>query len=142
MTKKAALRAVLVAVAALSVSGARASEVDLASPLLGIDGQVQRDCDHVDEEGRRCDRYVDMTLGRLSAAAVDRTETGLKPSEIQERGDLARKIRRALAAGTGAKRVDLTGRELDLIREGIPKLSVPPSIGAQAFDLLNGRTGQ
>jgi hypothetical protein len=131
---------------AAAIAPARAADVvvhlDVSTQLVGPDGKVQQDCDHVADDISdpqkygKCDRFVPLTIGRLAAGAVDRNDKDLKPADIVIRGFLARKIRAAVDPITGKGTVDLDPRDVDLIHDQIAKTGLPPSVIIQAFDLL------
>jgi hypothetical protein len=131
----------IAAVLAASIAPAHAVEIDMSHVLLAPDGKSQQDCDHVVEDAKspdygKCDRYVNLTLGRLAAGAVDQPEQGMKPADIVIRGSLARRIRGALTV-SGKWTVDLDPRDVDLIKDQIAKMRLNPSVITQAYDLLS-----
>lgn len=124
----------------LSVQIASATEINFSQDLLDASGKTAQDCDNInrsDPKAPYCDKYVNLTLGRLVAAAVDQTEQGLKPADIIIRGSLARKIRDAISPISPKKgKVDLDVRDIDLIKEQLAKMQIQPSTIDQAYDML------
>ena len=117
-------------------------EIDMNTILRTPLGDPVEDCDKINEtDPTKCDVKVPMTLGRLSAAAVDQIEQGIKPDEITSRGTLARKIRKALAsakpAGSAAM-LSLYDDDVKLIKAQLAKLKIAPSLIVQADMLLDG----
>jgi hypothetical protein len=127
--------AIIALVFVVGVLPARAAEIDFSAVLHDAAGSEMKDCDHVNQDDPKvpfCDKYVPMTLSRVSAAAVDQIDQGVKAEDIVIRGQLAIKLRRS-ASG----KIDLDQRDIDLIKAQVAKMRLPPSAIAEVFDLLS-----
>jgi len=118
---------------------AYATEINLLAPLIGANGLALQDCDKQGKTPQECEKLVDLTLGRLAAAAVDRNEPDLHPEQLVERGMLVMKIRRTMALpnSDGEVILNLEPKEIDLIKTLIAKFpQIVPSVVAQSYELL------
>jgi hypothetical protein len=138
---------------AISPACAEEVEIDLRAPIIGPDGKVAKDCDRIDDEKVKemvkinpalasnaslvCIN-VDMTIGRLAAAALDRQDKDIKLSDIVARGHLAKQIRDAMEILSPAKgMLKIDRRDLETIREQLPKMALPNSEISQAYEALS-----
>jgi hypothetical protein len=114
---------------------ASATNVDLSVVVLDGTGSPQQDCDAVRRNGTTvtCDKFVPMTIGRLMAIALDRGES-LKPSDIVIRGLLATAIRETMAGG--AKQMEIDPRDIDAVKEQLPKMGLTNSQIVQVYKAL------
>ena len=132
--------AIVFATVVLASSSSMAAVIDLSRPLTDASGNPVQDCDHVSVRppaAPACDKFVTLTLGRLAAGAVDQPQQNLKPADIIQRGELAIRIRRAMLNFHSTQgKLDISPSDLDLIREQIVKLHIPPSEVAQAYEML------
>jgi len=136
------MRAWFLAVGLIAVSlPAYAVEINLAATINSPDGSPFQDCDKQSRGTPSvCEKWVDLTLGRLAAAAVDRNEPNLTPQELVQRGWLAMKIRKSLNDPMKLRggKIDVDRKELDLIKSQVLKFpSLTPSAIAQVFELTS-----
>jgi hypothetical protein len=134
------MRAWFLAVGLIAVSlPAYAIEIDLGATINSPDGSPYQDCDKQSKGTPSvCEKWVDLTLGRLAAAAVDRSEPNLTPQELVQRGLLAIKIRKALnnPMKISGGKINVDGKDLDLIKSQVLKFpTLTPSAVAQVFEL-------
>lgn len=117
-----------------------AVQVNLKQNIFDATGQPMQDCDHftVKDDKPFCDKYVPVTLGRVIAVVLDKADQTLKPSEIIERGTLARQVREAmLVTSTKKGNLDIPSGMIDVIKEGVVKMGLLNSQVTQIFELLS-----
>jgi hypothetical protein len=120
-------------------------EVDASRILTNLNGESLKDCDRLNDDGTKCVHSVDMTFGRFIAGALDVLDKDpqgrpipLKPSDSSIRGHLARQLMDATVPTTpGHGKIKLDSRDIELIEQQIAKTTWPPSVVAQALDLLH-----
>lgn len=123
-----------------SPSYAETVTVDFTVLLKAGSGEVMKDCAELDETNPQavaCKKWMPLSVGTLSANALDQIEQGLKPADIIVRGSLATKIRESLGPLSITKgTLTLDVRDITLIVDQIAKLKIPPSVATQAYNIL------
>jgi hypothetical protein len=100
---------------AVSLFATPASAIDFTAPLINPDGVPYKKCVKPDpDDARQCakDGYVDQTLGRFVADALNIVDPSVTNEGIVSRGLLALKVR-------DAANLDLSDKERDVIKAAV-----------------------
>lgn len=110
-----------IAILALLVSPAFAADeprrIDFSQVLIGKDGKPFNECVRLDSVDRtKCVEEIDLTLGWISATALDQSKPGMPGAEKTKRGKLAYKV-------IDARESELDSKEISMIIDALDELN-------------------
>lgn len=120
---------------ALAVITAPARAIDFSATMLNPDGQAYKRCSKPDDKNpNACIEWVDQTLGRFVAEALNIIDQSLGNEGIIVRGLLADKVR-------GAREIDLDDKQRDVIKAALlasySKANITPTAIVQALKSID-----
>ena len=111
---------------------ASAAEIDFSTVMLNLGGKPYQDCNASDVKADppKCIAYVDLTLGRMCANALNAGDRNLKLQDLVSRGLLAKKL---FAGGKVTLGVD----DIALIKTALGSSGYQPNSIAEAVAIID-----